>query len=137
MSWATCYSGSNNVYFDSPPMMNDGRNYASWQPEAVINERIQKQEGIKTNWEYRQFLQHNSNDIRKYNTAEACYALGLDPYYNTNNTPSSNVPFQFKNVFDTNKPGFGYNNSDLKIPYLSREQLNARINTQEVIIKEN
>ena len=137
MSWATCYSGSNNVYFDSPPMMNDGRNYASWQPEAVINERIQKQEGIKTNWGYRQFLQHNSNDIRKYNTAEACYALGLYPYYNTNNTPSSNVPFQFKNVFDTNNPGFWYNYSDLKIPYLSREQLNARINTQEVIIKEN
>ena len=38
------YSGSNNIHFDFPPIMSDGRNYASWQPEAVINARIQKQE---------------------------------------------------------------------------------------------
>jgi len=45
MSWATCYSGSNNINFNFPPIMADGRNYATWQPDAVINERIQKQEG--------------------------------------------------------------------------------------------
>lgn len=37
--------------------MSDGRNYASWQPEAVINSRIQQQENIQSNWQYRQFLQ--------------------------------------------------------------------------------
>ena len=25
MSWATCYSGSNNVYLNKPPLMSDGR----------------------------------------------------------------------------------------------------------------
>jgi hypothetical protein len=44
MSWSTCYSGSNNINFNFPPIMADGRNYASWQPDAVVNERIQKQE---------------------------------------------------------------------------------------------
>ena len=127
MSWATCYSGSNNIHFNFPPIMNDGRNYASWQPDAVINKRIQKQEKIRSNWEYRQYLQNNGLQIMNYNNLEACYDLGLDPHVQTGKTPSSNVPYAFKSVFDTNTPGFGYCNSDLKNPYLSREQLNSRM----------
>jgi hypothetical protein len=127
MSWGTCYSGSNNIYFNFPPIMNDGRNYSSWQPESIINERIQKKEGITSNWNYRQFLQNNGLQIMNYNSAEYCYDLGMDPNYYTSSNPSNNVPFIFKNTFDTSKPGFGYNNSDLKNYYLSREQLNARL----------
>ena len=63
MSWAQCFSGSNNIHFNFPPILSDGRNYASWQPEAVINERIQKKENINSNWAYRQFLTHNGLDI--------------------------------------------------------------------------
>jgi len=127
MSWATCYSGSNNLHFNFPPIMADGRNYASWQPEAVINKRIQNQEGIKNNWQYRQYLQHNGVHIMKYNSSESCYDLGLDPHIRTDKTPSSNVPHSFTSTFDTSRPGFGYCNSDLKNPYLTREQLNARM----------
>ena len=127
MSWATCYSGSNNIDFNFPPIMNDGRNYAMWQPDAVVNERIQMKEGIQSNFAYRKFLQQNGLQIMNYNNEEACYTLGLNPHYQTNATPSSNVPFTFQGTFDTAKPGFGYCNSDLKNPYLSREQLNARL----------
>jgi hypothetical protein len=127
MSWATCYSGSNNINFNFPPIMADGRNYASWQPDAVVNERIQVKEGIQTNWGYRQFLQKNGIQVMNYNSQEACYDLGLDPHYYSNKTPSSNVPYTFKGTFDTSIPGFGYCNSDLKNPYLSREQLNSRM----------
>lgn len=127
MSWATCYSGSNNIDFNFPPIMNDGRNYAMWQPDAVVNERIQVKEGIQSNWKYRQFLQQNGLQIMNYNNQEACYTLGLNPHYDTRATPSSNVPFTFQGTFDTATPGFGYCNSDLKNPYLSREQLNARL----------
>jgi hypothetical protein len=127
MSWATCYSGSNNIHFNYPPIMDDGRNYATWQPDAVINQRIQVQEGIKNNWQYRQFLQHNGLKIMNFNNTEACYDLGLDPHVQTGKTPSSNVPYTFKSSFDTSKPGFGYCNSDLKNPYLSSEQLNSRL----------
>jgi hypothetical protein len=127
MSFATCYSGSNNIHFNFPPIMADGRNYAYWQPEAVINSRIQQQENIQTNWQYRQFLQKNGLQIMKYNSKEACYDLGIDPHTTTNTTPSSNVPFTYRSSFDTAKPGFGYCNSDLKNPYLTREQLNARM----------
>jgi hypothetical protein len=127
MSWGQCFSGSNNTHFNMPPIMNDGRNYASWQPDAVINKRIQKEENIKTNWEYRQYLQKNAFQIMNYNNSESCYELGTPSHFNTEKTPSSNVPYKFQSTFDTNKPGFGYCNSDLKNPYLSREQLNARL----------
>jgi len=127
MSWATCYSGSNNIDFNFPPIMTDGRNYATWQPDAVVNERIQMKERIQSNWAYRQFMQKNGLQIMNYNNQEACYTLGLDPHYNTNATPSSNVPYTFKGTFDTSTPGFGYCNSDLKNPYLTSQQLNARL----------
>ena len=122
MSWATCYSGSNNIHFDFPPIMADGRNYASWQPEAIINERIQQKEHITSNWQYRQYLTHNGLQIMNYNTMESCYEQGLETYIPTSTTPSSNVPFLMKSTFDSSKPGYGYCNSDLKNPYLSKEQ---------------
>lgn len=125
--WGTCYSGSNNIHFNFPPIMADGRNYASWQPEAVINQRIQQNEGIKTNWEYRQYMQQNGLQIMKYNSMESCYDLGISPHVESGRTPSQNVPVLYQNVFDTTKPGYGYCTSDLKSPYISREQLNARI----------
>ena len=124
--------------------MADGRTYSTWQPEAVINRRIQKEENIHSNWHYRQFLQTNGMNIMNYNTAESCYMLGmpipttsqsthinssLNNYapQRSHRTPSENVPYRFRNVFDSSRPGYGYCNSDLKNPYLSREQLNARM----------
>jgi len=127
MSWATGYSGSNNIHFNFPPIMADGRNYASWQPEAVINRRIQKQENIHSNWAYRQYLTNHGLEIMKYNTTEACIESGLSCHTETSKTPSSNVPFLYKSTFDSAKPGYGYSNSDLKNPYLSREQLQAQM----------
>ena len=54
MSWATCYAGSNNIHFDFPPIMMDGRNYATWQPGSKVSDDIKKREGINSNWKYRQ-----------------------------------------------------------------------------------
>lgn len=125
--WKNCYTASNNYDFNFPAKMADGRLWSQWCPDALVNERIQKKEGIQSNWNYRQFLQHNGLQIMNYNTEEACYTLGLNPHYNNNLNPSNNVPYTFKGTFDSNKPGFGYCNSDLKNPYLSREQLNARL----------
>ena len=133
MSWGTCYSGSNNIHFNFPPIMADGRNFAQWQPDAVVNNRIQQTEGITNNWNYRQYLQHNGLQIMNYNTAESCYELGLDPHVQTGKTPSDNVPYTFRSTFDTSRPGFGYCNSDLKNPYLSREQLNSSVVAPSIV----
>ena len=125
--WENCYSASNNYDFNSPSKMSDGRLWSQWQQDAVVNDRIQAKAGIQTNWGYRQYLQHNGLQIMNYNTMESCYTLGLDPHTKTDRTPSENVPYTFKGVFDTSKPGYGYCNSDLKNPYLTSEQLNARL----------
>jgi len=137
MSWGTCYSGCNNINFNYPPIMDDGRNYTSYQPDAIINQKIQKQENIQSNWEYRQYMQNNGIQIMKYNSLEACYDLGLNPHTYTGTTPSSNVPYKFKNIFDTATPGFGYCNSNLKNPYLSREQLNSRLVSPSITFMNN
>ena len=136
MSWATCFSGSNNIHFNFPPIMQDGRTYSSYQPEAVVNQRIQEVNNINSNWKYRQFLSQNADQIMQFNTTEACYTLGLSPHYATNATPSSNVPFLYKSTFDTSSPGFGYPTSDLKNPYLSRQQLEARMISPSITMNE-
>jgi hypothetical protein len=135
MSWGTCYSGSNNIHFNFPPIMTDGRNYSSWQPEAIINERIQKKENIHTNWDYRKFMTHNGIEIMKINNQEACYDLGLNPHYNSNKTPSDKVPFMYSSSMDTRSPGFGYPTSNLKNVYLTREQLQAKQFSPSIIVK--
>ena len=50
MSWATCYSGSNNIHFNSPPIMSDGRNFATWVPACAVNETIQQKNNLTTNY---------------------------------------------------------------------------------------
>ena len=112
---------SNNI------MMYDGPNYASWQPEAIINNKIQKEAGLTTNWKYRQYLQNNAKEIMKYNTMETIQASGNNPYANQNTVSSKNVPYLFNSLHDTSSPAIGTNDSDLKKNYLQREQMNARM----------
>jgi len=115
--------------------MTDGRNYSSWQPEAVVNERIQKKENIHTNWDYRQFMTQNGIEIMKIDNQEACYELGLNPHYTSNKTPSDNVPFMYSSSMDTRSPGYGYPTSNLKNVYLTSEQLQAKQFSPCIIVK--
>ena len=47
MSWATCYSGSNNIHFNLPPLMSDGREYANYDPSCKANNNLRNNLGIK------------------------------------------------------------------------------------------
>ena len=58
---------------------------------------------------------------------DAVSASGNNPNSYLNTQPSSNTPFVFQSTHDKRKPSYGYNNSDLKQNYLTREQLNARM----------
>ena len=118
---------TNNIHFNFPPIMADGRNFADWQPEAVTNNKIRTEAGINSNWDYRRYLTHNATNIMKINAQESIENSGINPYSQNNSTSSSNVPFMYRNVFDTSSPGFGCNKSNLKTPYLSREQLQSRM----------
>ena len=129
MSWATCYAGSNNIHFNFPPIMTDGRNYATWQPGAVVNEKIRENNNITSNWDYRNFLQHNATKIIQANSVSACNNCGAcPPLYTGSQNPDvqSNTPFVFASALDSSQP-FGYENSDLKNLYLSRYELQSRM----------
>ena len=140
MSWATCTSGCNNIHFNYPPIMNDGRNYADWQPGSIINERIRQQAGINSNWQYRNYLTHNAKDIMKTNLIEACNQCGVCNYSTANQLqPQPNNPYIFNSPLENSMP-FGYENSDLKEKYLSKYQLQCRmitpVLTQEQLLQQ-
>jgi len=125
MSWGTCYSGSNNIHFDFPPIMNDGRNYATYVPEAVVNNEIIKSNNIQTNAQYRFFLTNNANNIIYQNQVESCDQCGNCLKQVEGKMQSNNTPFLYSSPFDKSQP-FGYETSDLKNVYLTREQLQSR-----------
>jgi hypothetical protein len=97
----------NNIHFDYPAMMADGRTYSNWLPTASINENIRKREGINTNWDYRNYLQSNANSIMDMDRRMACEQTGCTPINNA--------------ITKLDDP------SDLKQIYLSRQQLQESI----------
>ncbi len=125
MSWGTCYAGSNNIHFDFPPIMSDGRNYAKWQPGAAINQQIREDNNIKTNWQYRQYLTTHADAIIKSNQLDACDECCYCPALRTGE-PVPNTPFLYKSCMEKSQP-YGYENSDLKNVYLTSYQLQARM----------
>ena len=117
-----CYNGSNNQYYNYPPFMNDGRNFTYLRPEAIINENIREKQHITTNWNYRKYLQENSNKIIEVNQLMACDECSACPFYNTGKI--TNIPFLYNGSQE--KP-VGYETSDLKEIYLSKEMLESRM----------
>lgn len=143
MSWGTCHSGSNNIHFDYPPIMADGRNYASWQPGGSRNADIRRSNNITTNWQYRKYLTNNATDIIQGNMQQACDQCCACPARypslpspsetiakntSTPDTVRTTVPFLYKSCAESTRP-FGYETSDLKNIYLSKQQLEARMTT--------
>ncbi len=126
MSWGTCYAGSNNIHFGYPPIMSDGRNYADWLPGAAINEKIRKDNNIKSNWQYRNFLTSNADSIILQNQLNACDQCCTCPARYGDNQPQSKSPFLYKSCTESTQP-FGYATSDLKNEYLSSYQLQCRL----------
>jgi hypothetical protein len=126
MSWATCYSSSNNVYFDLPPMMDDGRVFEEHKTESqIMHQNMIKDNSIRTNADYRKYLANNADSIISYNQVESYHQTGFKPVV-FQNEPSSNAPYLFKSKSDPTKP-VGYNDSDLKKKYLTREQLQSQL----------
>lgn len=115
--------GANTRFPSFPPLMKDGRSIvSSWQPEAVLNDRIIRENNIRSNWEYRRFLTKNANQLIESNAQEAANDTGftiLTSEY------LAGTPHKYSSLED-NKPILGVEQSDLKQLYLSREQLDSR-----------
>ena len=113
-----CYSGSNNIHFDFPPIMADGRNFVTWQTPASIDESIRVEEHIQSNKDYRAYLQENALSIMRTNTTEATQMCAVQK---TPGPPVPNKPYLYESYLEKTKP-FGYENSDLKEQFLAMFQ---------------
>ena len=140
MSWGTCYSGSNNIHFDYPPIMNDGRNFATWVPANEVSENIRTKANIQNNNEYRQYLVNNSDSIIRNNQVTACDQCC---YCSASNVgpPVTNNKYLYKSSSDSSAP-FGYESSDLKNLYLSRNELQSKmiapiVNQEDILRRTN
>lgn len=130
---------SNNKYDGFPPLMSDGRSItASWQPEAVLNNYLLKEIDVQTNWQYRQYMIKNAKDIMKYNCVQSSNDAGYIKRYDDLMSASSNysTPYIVPSYTDQKTDQPGYQTSDLKETYLTREQLDARMVAPEITQEE-
>ena len=131
-TWARNYSSSHNVYFDFPPLMSDGRNFAGWQPGNAVNAALRQNENIKSNWDYRRYLTVNADKIMQINQIDAVNAAGHGSFdVNPIEQEQRNTPFMYSSVMDKREP-FGYTTSDMKDLYLSRNELQSRMLAPEI-----
>ena len=63
MSWGTCYSGSNNIHFNYPALMSDGKQFTNWNTACTTNNALINQNNIQTNYQYRQYLINHGNQV--------------------------------------------------------------------------
>ena len=126
--------GANNQYKGFPPKMSDSRSLVSSnQPISVTDFNLNQHH--KSNWVYREYLKNNATDIEKEMLRKSLNDVGYYQRYiqNISDYPTITQPFMpylFSSIFDNNKP-FGYQNSDVKQIYLTKEQLNARLMTPQ------
>ena len=131
---------TNTVYPQFPPIMADGRSLvSSWQPESAANDHLLKTNDIKSNWEYRKYLTQHGYKVMEYNFKETCNDTGYFIPPAEVGHRDKNAPHLYSSFNDNSKP-VGYQESDLKSMYLSKEQLNSRkvaptVMTQEQILR--
>lgn len=140
---------TNNVYPDFPPLMKDGRSItSSYNPNAVNSEKVIIENGLKTSWEYRNFLTRNASKVRDYNYLDALNDFGYTSTpadvvvyrkpvsegsrgaaaIRAENSGAVATPYLYKSILDNKRQvrDVFSQDSDLKNIYLTREQLNSR-----------
>jgi hypothetical protein len=118
---------THNYFTIEPTPELQGTAYNLWQPNSSTNTKIQTDTKINTNWQYRQYIQKNANDIMKYNTMQSINASGNNPYTLLNTKPIQNTPYLYNSIYDTSVPAYGFKNSDLKQNYMTKEQIKSRM----------
>ena len=119
MSWATCYSATNNNHYDKPAMMSDSRFLTNWKSNCEVNNHLKHSANLVTNYDYRQYLIKNAPEIIGFNQKLSVMCTS--------------------NAVLGNQPEYANNGYDLKNLYLSRKELQNRlvapIMTQEELLK--
>jgi hypothetical protein len=109
----SCNKTSNNKYFGSPARMDDGRAFTDYRSSSSVDDMIRYSNNVMNNYEYRQFLIHNADNIINVNNKYTQDKIG-NVNCNQNPVPSINTVCDVNkqsskcNVFDKN--GIGLDN---------------------------
>ena len=97
----------------------------------LTSQSIRENAGIKSNWEYRQFMQANGKAIMKTDAREYFNASGNNPYYSSSQSESASInnqqsPILLQNSFDMRTSALVGEESDLKQAYLKKQRMDCR-----------
>jgi len=124
MSWGTCYKNENNVYKSFPGIMSDGRLFTDYNPNAVLNKQILQINNIKSNEDYRKYLTNNAQNIMNQNLETSTFENNCNIVFKKE-LESGNAPHLYHTTLDKKNP-VGYEETNLKNMYLSRQELNIK-----------
>jgi hypothetical protein len=136
MSWGTCYSGSNNIHFNFPPLMDDSRLFSNYYSSVLNDTVFQNNKNIKNNSDYRKYLQVNADTIIQNNQYISCIECGATSNYKLEPLTNIQSPYIFNSILSKDQP-YGYETSNLKNIYLSKQQLDAQKHVSKYIINAN
>ena len=137
MSYGLCANGSNNINMNFPPLMDDARLFSNYYSSVLNDEMLKRNKNIKTNSDYRHYLQINAQSIISNNQLNSCNECSVCPYYSkTDLEINKATPYIFDHILSKIRP-YGYETSDLKELYITRQQLDAQKHVSKYIIKPN
>jgi len=136
MSWGTCYSGSNNIHFNFPPLMDDSRLFSNYYSSVLNDSVFQNNKNIKNNSDYRKYLQVNADAIIQNNQYISCIECGTISNNSSQSLVNNQGPYIFNSILSRDQP-YGYETSDLKNIYLSKQQLDAQKHVSKYVINAN
>ena len=114
----------NNTYYTMDPVQSQANGL--WQSD-LTNKKMLTDNGITSNWKYRQYMQKNANQIMKFNTMQTINDSGNNPYSVLNTNPTNSSPYLYRSTHDSVNPEYGFRNSDLKQDYMTKIQRKSKM----------
>ena len=114
----------NNTYYTMDPVQSQANGL--WQSD-LTNKKMLTDNGITSNWKYRQYMQKNANQIMKFNTMQTINDSGNNPYSVLNTNPTNSSPYLYRSTHDSFNPEYGFRNSDLKQAYTTKIQMKSKM----------
>lgn len=131
MTFGPCYNENDTVknQFNFAPIIDDVRNYSNYEPGGSLDNKLKNSANITNNSQYRRYLQTNADSIIKNNQLSACDECCNTPFFSNNSDGMvTTKPYIFDSILSDNQP-YGYETSDLKNVFISRQMLQAQLHT--------
>ena len=122
MEWS--HKSNNNYYSNFLSVMEDSTMFTNWNTACKTNDKLKESVGITDNFNYRQWLIKNGREFTKKNKMNAYTKANVTNDFS--NLFKKSDKYIFKSNNDNRTPE-GYETSNLKEIYLSKQKLNEKL----------